>query len=117
MESVLRFSLFTRAAYLFLPPPWVRDQTERTRCQPRLWTDMDDIRATEWMQREGIHAKDAESAKQRKWFASAIPSTLSANTSMRLHQHGMAKTESSGSCRNYSVPSRLNMCKRCSAAS
>jgi putative DNA primase/helicase len=44
-----------------------------TRWQPRLWTDMDDIRATEWMQREGIHAKDADVGKAAQMVASDNP--------------------------------------------
>jgi predicted P-loop ATPase len=69
-KDVMRFCLFTRAAYLFLPPPWVRDRPERANWKPRLWTDMDDIRATEWMQRQGIHCKDTEVGKAAQMVAS-----------------------------------------------
>src|SRR5262249_29961743 len=39
------------------PAPWVENRQD---WQPQPWTDADDIRATEWMQRQGILVKDRD---------------------------------------------------------
>src|SRR5581483_3315040 len=48
---------FARQVVALKPPPWVENRSD---WKPRPWTDSDDIRATEWMQRAGIHVKDRD---------------------------------------------------------
>ena len=58
-KGVLGYDEFARQTVMCSRPPWVEDRQD---WQPRPWTDSDDIRATEWMQREGIHIKDREAS-------------------------------------------------------
>ena len=58
-QSVLGYDKFADETTVLQPPPWVQN---RQGWQPEAWTDDDDIRATEWMQRQGILAKDRDVA-------------------------------------------------------
>ena len=56
---MLGYDKFADETTVLQPPPWVQN---RQGWQPVAWTDDDDIRATEWMQRHGILAKDRDVA-------------------------------------------------------
>jgi predicted P-loop ATPase len=58
-KAVLGYDIFADETTLLQPPPWAQD---RQGWQPEAWTDADDTRATEWMQRQGILVKDRDVA-------------------------------------------------------
>lgn len=52
-EGVLAFDEFSQRTMCVAPPPWFPWDKE-DQWIPRPWTDVDDIKATEWLQRNGI---------------------------------------------------------------
>jgi predicted P-loop ATPase len=59
-KGVLGYDEFADQTMMLQPAPWIE---ERQDWQRRPWTDIDDIRATEWMQRNGIFIKDRDVAQ------------------------------------------------------
>jgi predicted P-loop ATPase len=58
-KRVLAHDRFADEIMLVKAPPFIEDSTD---WMPRAWTDADDIRATDWMQRQGILVKDRDVA-------------------------------------------------------
>src|SRR5204863_3389555 len=54
-KGVLRFDEFAHTTLMAAAPPWCKDREE---WQPQAWTDNEDTKAAEWMQRSGIMAND-----------------------------------------------------------
>ena len=51
-EAVLWLNEFTSTTTARKAPPWAGNGTN---CQERPWTDLDDIKAAEWLQRHSVH--------------------------------------------------------------
>jgi Virulence-associated protein E-like domain len=58
-KEVLGFDTFADQTMMLRSAPWIEEPQD---WQPRAWTDTDDIRATEWMQCNGIFVKDRDVA-------------------------------------------------------
>ena len=58
-KDVLGFDRFAHQTVMRKPPPWTES---RQKWEPAPWTDDDDLRATEWMQRHSIYVKDRDVA-------------------------------------------------------
>ena len=54
--STIGFNEFTLATTLLRHPPWERELADNW--EPREWTDNDDIRMAEWLQRSGVPCID-----------------------------------------------------------
>ena len=60
-SSAIGFNEFTLATTLLRHPPWERELADSW--EPREWTDNDDIRMAEWLQRSGVHVSTTVAAE------------------------------------------------------